>query len=520
MTPTSTLTRLLAVVVAAVMLCLPALWNGLPFFYPDTPTYLRGAEKVAERLSERLWPPTASDAAREGGPQTTASGTRDATRDTTRGLSSLQDQVVLAGRSVVYGGLLLASERTGSLWLAVAVQGLCVAGVLHLLMVRLWRIRTGAFLATTACLTLATPLSVYAGLLMPDVFAGLVVLAVAMLAVYWRQLVWTERGLLAAVLLFGLLAHASHVAVTAVVLLVALGLRTWNPRWQGLSAPALSLTGACVAIAIAVEGAFAFGVYKAVGQPPLRLPFVSAHLIEMGPGTDFLRARCTEADYALCAYRANYPTAWDDFLFSTDPGRGTFALADAATKRHIVAQQGSFALDVIAFDPVGVLRGWSADLLRQLVAFRVDVWSFGPRQLAMYEGRVAPETFAALQASRGLHEPAYNRVLTAATYASVGASLLLAMWWALRRRAGAPARVPQRLEQVATLAMAGVAANALVCVTAASWLDRFQSRVIWLLPFFALSVLALVASRGAAAQSAAVPRAQPTTRRGLEGAAS
>lgn len=516
MTPTSTLTQRLAVAVAAVMLCLPALWNGLPFFYPDTPTYLRGAEKVAERLHERLWPPTEPRATRKDTPQPPAS----AAGDTTRGLSSLQDQVVLAGRSVYYGGLLHASERAGSLWLAVALQGLCVAAVLHLLMVRLWRIRTSAFLATAAGLTLATPLAVYTGLLMPDVFAGLVILAVATLAVYWRQLVWTERGLLAAVLLFGLLAHTSHVAVTAVLLLVALGLRAWNPRWQGLSAPALSLAGACVVIAIAAEWAFAFGVHKTVGQPPLRLPFVSAHLIELGPGTDFLRARCPGADSALCAYRENYPTAWDDFLFSTDPARGTFALADAEGKRRIVAQQWQFARDVIAFDPAGVLRGWSADLLRQLMAFRVDVWSFGPRQLAMYEGRVSPETFAAMQVSRGLHEPAYNRVLTMATYTSVGASVLLALWWTLRRRAGAPARVPQRLEQVATLVVAGVAANALVCVTAASWLDRFQSRVIWLLPFLALSVLALVWSRRAADQAVTVPQTQPGPARGLEGAAS
>ncbi len=522
MTPTSTLTRFLEVAVAAVMLCLPALWNGLPFFYPDTPTYLRGAQKVADQVASRLAPTAQSQAARaveptQGSPLTTDPQTPAAA---VRGLTSLEDQVVLAGRSVYYGSLLLAGERAGSLWLAAAAQALCVAAVLHLLMVRLWRIRPAAFLGTTAVLSLATPLGVYAGLLMPDVFAGLAILAVAALCVYWRQLSWTQRGLLAAVLLFGLLAHASHVAVAAVLLLVALGLRAWNPRWQGLSAPALSLAGACVVLAIAAEWAFALGVQKAVGQPPLRLPFVSAHLIEMGPGTDFLRARCPQAGYALCAYRENYPTAWDDFLFSTDPTRGTFALADAATKRRIVAQQWQFAGEVIAFDPMGVLRGWVADVLRQLMAFRVDMWSFGPSQLAMYAGRVSPDTFAALQTSRGLHEPAYNRMLTAATYASTGASLLLALWWALRRRAGAPARVPQRLEQVAGLVVAGVVANALVCATAASWLDRFQSRVIWLVPFLTLTVLALIWSRRQVAPAAAGPQTQPAAAHGLKGAAS
>lgn len=506
MTTTSTLTRLLGAAAAALMLCLPALWNGLPFFYPDTPTYLRGASMVAARLASPAGNGHLPDAA---APQAS------------RGLTSLDDKVVLAGRSVYYGGLLDAGQRAGSLWLAVAVQALCVAAVLHLLMVRLWRLRPAAFLGTTAVLSLATPLPVYAGLLMPDVFAGLAVLALATLSVYWRQLSGPERSLLAAVLLFGLLAHASHVAVAAVLLALALALRAWNPRWQGLSAPALSLAGACVVLAIAAEWAFALGVQKALGHPPLRLPYPSARLIEMGPGTDLLRARCPEAGYALCAYRANYPTAWDAFLFSSDPALGTFALADAETKRRIVAQQWRFVGDVIAHDPPGVLRGWLADLGQQLVAFRVDLWSFGPRQLAMYEGRVPAPTLAAMQASRGFNAPAYNRVLTAMTYASTIASLLLGLWWAMRRRAGAPARVPQRMEQVAQLVVAGVVANALVCATAASWLDRFQARVIWLLPFLALSVLSLAWTRRSA--QAATARAQPqpvAASAGLEGAAS
>jgi hypothetical protein len=160
-----------------------------------------------------------------------------------------------------------------------------------------------------------------------------------------------------------------------------------------------------------------------------------------------------------------------------------------------VAQQGDFVRAVIAYDPVGVLTGWVTDLGRQLLSFRVDVWSFGDRQLAMYAGRVPPQTLQAMQASKGLNAPAYNQVLSALTYASTLAAVVLGVWWAWRRRAGAPAQVPQRLEQVATLVLAGVAANALVCVTAASSLDRFQSRVIWLLPFLALTVLVWSASR-------------------------
>ena len=518
MTTTSPLSRLVAVACAALLLCLPALWNGLPFFYPDTPTYLRGAEMAAGQVAKRLWPTQTTQT-------TQAAATDDApapntAAPTARGLTSLSDKIVLAGRSIYYGALLYAAQAAGSWWLGVIAQALCVAAVLHLMMVTLWRVRPAAYLATVAALSLTTPLGVYSALLMPDVFAGLTLLALATLAVYWRQLSGVARGLLLGVLLFGLLGHASHVAVVAVLLLGALALRLWNPRWQGLSAPALTGVAVCLVLAVAAEWAFAAGVQRAMGVPPLRLPYPTARLIEMGPGTRFLQARCPDAGYAVCAYAANYPTAWDAFLFSDDPARGSFALADADTKRRIVAQQGDFVRAVIAYDPVGVLVGWVTDLGRQLLSFRVDVWSFGDRQLAMYEGRVPPQTLQAMQASKGLNAPAYNHVLSAMTYASTLAAVVLGVWWAWRRRAGAPARVPQRLEQVATLVLAGVATNALVCVTAASSLDRFQSRVIWLLPFLALTALAWSASRNPVAQTPGLQASRGPSARRLEGAAS
>jgi hypothetical protein len=515
MTTTCPLARIAAVACAAILLCLPALWNGLPFFYPDTPTYLRGAEMATGQLTKRLRPAQAAEPAATR--ETVAPSTATAA---VRGLTSLQDKVVLAGRSIYYGGLLHAAQTAGSLWLGVIAQALCVAAVLHLVMVTLWRVRPAAYLATMATLALMTPLGVYSGLLMPDVFAGLTVLAFATLAVYWRQLSRMARGLLVGVLLFGLLAHASHAAMAAVLLLGTLALRLWNPRWQGVSAPALTGVAVCIGLAIAAEWAFAAGVQRAVGAPPLRLPYPTARLIEMGPGTRFLQARCPQAGYAVCAYAANYPTAWDAFLFSDDPARGSFALADADTKRRIVAQQGAFVREVIAYDPAGVLAGWAADLARQLLSFRVDVWSFGDRQLAMYEGRVPPQVLQALQASKGLNAPAYNDVLSALTYASTVAAVVLGAWWAWRRRAGAHAQVPQRLEQVAMLVLAGVATNALVCVTAASSLDRFQSRVIWLLPFLALTVLAWGASRSRVVETTRPQGSQGPSARRLEGVAS
>ena len=125
---------------AALLLCVPALWNGLPFFYPDTPTYLRGAEMATGQVAKRLW---STQADRHG---VELAATQDAAAPSpvppaARGLTSVQDKIVLAGRSIYYGGLLHAAQGAGSMWLAVVAQALCVAAVLHLVMVTLWRVR-------------------------------------------------------------------------------------------------------------------------------------------------------------------------------------------------------------------------------------------------------------------------------------------------------------------------------------------------------------------------------------------
>lgn len=484
MPTTSLLSRTVVVALAALMLCLPAAFNGMPFFYPDTPTYLRGAQAGAHALAGRLGhakPPAATpvDAVSHGNTKRV------------QGLTSLEDKQVLAGRSVYYGTLLYLAQAGGSLWLAVAAQALVVAFVLHLLLVRLWHVTPAAFAVTVAALATATPLAVYTGLLMPDVFAGLGILAIAMLGVYWRQLGIGNRVALAAVLLFGLCAHASHVAVAAMLWLLLLGLRFGRADWQGVSTSALVVVAGCIAGALAAEWTFVRAVTQTVGAAPLRLPHPTARLIDMGPGTDYLRRHCPEAGYVVCRFTANYPTAWDEFLFSRDPARGTLALVDAETRRRVSAEQPRFVAAVVAYDPAGVGTGLAWDVLRQLAMFRVDVWSMGPQQMAMYAGRVEPRVYSAMQSARGMNAPGYNGALTAMTYASTFTALVLAGWWARRRQQGAPARVPQRMEQVAVVAVAGVIANALVCATAAASLDRFQARVIWLLPLLVLATLAL-----------------------------
>ncbi len=524
----STFIRRFGALLAAVgMLVLPALWNGQPIFYPDTPTYLRGAETgVVKAVGPNTFEPWLSSETRSSpadtGPANTSTAS-DAAQPRLQPLTSLDDKIVLAGRSVYYGALLYLSYLAGGMWLTVIAQALAASWLLRTLMVGQWGARERTYLLTIAALVALTPLGIYAGFLMPDIFAPLVILSAGALAVYWRSLTTSERWIMSGILLFGLCAHASHVALLALVLVVLLGLRFLASRWRGLSLAGLAVVAASLAGALAAEWAFDRAVTRAVGAPPLRLPHPMGRLIDLGPGTDFLRASCPQSGYAACAFVGNFPTAWDDFLFSTDPAKGAFALADAATKRRLSNEQLRFVVDVVKHDPVGVVTGVGANIGKQMVSFRVDLWNYGENAVAkFYADRVPDDIYQGLQQSRAAQPSPLDAWQTVTTYLATAGGLTLLVFVALRRRgasgdvrtSAAPANVQlrpmpfvidpaTRMRQFATVVVLGVGANAIVCATLASSLDRFGARVIWLIPFIGFSAALLLQSQPSARRASA-----------------
>ncbi len=524
---------------AAGLLLLPAAWNGLPLMYPDTPTYLRGAEVGLARLlgPGRLptWLDEAPAASAVPGPTTDSAGPQGGAGTAlppklpgrAAGLSAPQEGVVLAGRSIYYGALLEASQLFGSLWWAAAFQALCLAWLLHLLLVVRWGLPAPAFLAIAGLLTLATPAGLFTGLLMPDIFAGQAILASALLIAEGRALRTGQRVGVALLLLFTLCAHASHLATAGLLLALATGWALWNawaartarPSWA--TSPArratagrvpwaggLAWVAACVLGALLAEAAFSRGVTQALGAPPLRLPHLTARLVDQGPGTNYLNQVCPELApserWAACNFRDRFPLPWTDFLFEPNSARGVFAPADAATKRRLSQEQIGLAWQVLRHDPAGVLGGMAADTARQLTDFRIDIWGLGPRELAMYEGRVPPALMAAMRDSRGARAPEWQDRFSALALVSTSAgALFLLGYLAWRGRRRAVAR--EVTTCLVTLVLAGLVINAAVCAALAAPLDRFQARVVWLLPLLAAGICARAALRSAAAATPRMP---------------
>jgi hypothetical protein len=477
------LRHLLMVLAGALLLLIPGLLNQEPFLYRDTTTYYKGAETgIVRLLGDRfaLGEPALAD--REavdpaGSAQTVEGGA----------LTSVDDGVVIAGRSVYYGVLVYAALLLGSLFYLAALQALIVSYVLHAFFRVLMPQALKLFLPLAALLSLATPLGYFTNLIMPDIFAGTAIVIVAILLTRFAVLSLFDRVCLLAILVLALLGHSSHLLLVALMLGLGIVLACRHGWRRPLRDPALLLIASALLVGFAGEQAFNFAARQMLGSAPLRLPHLSAHLVEMGPGTAYLDEHCPEADFAVCADRAKFPIVWTNFLFNPDPRNGVFAVADAPRKRAISDEQVRFAFAVLADRPLETMGGFSLSFLEQLGRFKLDELYYDADSLQTFATRLPAFEFRRVARSPAAGHGAVEDWLTRSTYLVVLASLVViaAMQWRLWRVQRA---IGGDLATASWLVLFGVVANAAVCGIIASPFDRFQARVIWLVPLAAMAL--------------------------------
>ncbi|MDO9707855.1 hypothetical protein [Paracraurococcus lichenis] len=486
---------LVRLLLGTLLLAAPALLNRQPLLYEDIFAYLRGPAVISLQLGgprfENAWSKVHRPLAAP------APAAAEAPAVAPEAPAAQQDRSIEAGRSIYWGTLAYLTWLASGFWLLVVLQAAIVAWLLDLLLLRCLRLGTAWYAGALVGLTLLTPLPYYVAYVMPDLFAAVAILGAALLVGFWRDLARTDRVLLWLLVAFGVMAHASHLLTLAAILVVcavaALLRRTPAPR----AAPLLALA-ACVALGALGEVAFGQAVRLALHQSPLRLPHMTAHLIEMGPGLDLLRAQCGGASpFALCAYVDRLPVDWVSFLFDSDPARGVFGAADMVLKRRISEEQTRFLLATLAHDPLGTATGLLRDGLEQVVSFGLPDIVYTQKRLDFFAGYFPAALAEGAPRTLVQTHPAITRVHEAIIYA-VALAALLAGGIALLRPG--PARRDPAWDGAATVALVvllGLVVNGLVCGMLASPYGRFEARVIWLLPLVAMALVGLRLRAGA-----------------------
>ncbi len=464
--------------IIAAMLCGFTAWNGYPLITQDTPAYIsRPASVVAMKA-----PALAGDWAdpEKGGRQAQAAPAADQATPSEAGF----DERIMASRSIYYGLIVFVLDAVGGLWAATMFQALIAGLCVGLLVCRglNWR-GPWAILGLGAALVLGTGASLFAGLMMPDLFAATAVLAIAMLAVFWDRLGWTDRGLLTATAVIGVVTHDSTLLiVVGLTVCIGLGWLARRKAAEGQRLRAAAIAGVIVVLLGAgAQVAFSKAAEAFSGYPPARFPYLTAHLAHTEAGATFIKADCATRRWAVCAYADALPRDWNAFLFTPGPG---FGGASSQDKMKLSEDDLPLAVAFVKARPGEALMLGLRETGRQLAMF--GLYDVEPRDMAPpgWEG-VPQRVSAGVEGTRLWSRPA---LLAGFSNLTIGVGVAGVLALAAGLAAGWRRLSDTRLRMLTALVVAGLLGNAVVCGLLASPYDRFQARMMWLAPLLAICV--------------------------------
>lgn len=478
-----------AAILAAVLVTFlwPALINRSPFYYPDTRTYMRGADSIMHKYLhlDSAW--TGTETATDH-TQSATSSADDALHNLgearTRSLQQIGKKGVLAGRSPFYGILLYIGNLAGGFWLTSLVQAASILLAVFLLLrgldIPVWP--TLPLLGLGLCLFSDAPF--FACFLMPDLFAGISILVCAVQISVDQRLRFRDYLLWFILLGAAVLFHDSCTLIAFSMLGLALLSNLLRSSWRNFYG--LSIIFIAILLAFAGQSIVSYGIRKATGEVPLRLPFLSARLIADGPGARYLRANCPQSGFLLCEYRDEFPLTSDQFLFGTSPGRAVFELADYDRRRALSAEQMRFVLAVVRYDPLGVLQSGIKNAAQQMLDFRLAEFRYLPGIRDIFDRTLPLQVEPQVHASRAYQGTLPTDTFGFILYLFVAASLIylvLAICGRLPNRSLNPT-----VKRIICWVLVGITVNAILCGGISVVLPRFQARVVWLFPLLVLLV--------------------------------
>ncbi len=476
--------RALAVMAAAACLCWVALVNGQPVFHPDSIAYVRGPDVAVMKLFGPRFG-TAWAKFDPGAIDQRNQAAKPATRT-----ASYNDNEVMAGRSIYYGALAYLGELAAGFWLTVLVQALAVAWLAEIILRALKITGQWAYAGVMAILAIATPAPFFVAFLMPDIWAGVAIGAVAALFALPGRLKRTDVAVLGSMTAFAALAHSS-VAPVLLALMIAGG-GWWLIRRAGAPDPRLGLGACAAALLAALVGNIAFDrmVERTAGLPPVSPPFLTARVIADGTGTRFARERCAGA-FVVCRYADRFPMGVDDFLWGRG-NKGVFDIASSAERRALGDEQVRFALAAARAYPVQQALASARNAASQVIDTDLSDFNYKPSLRAAFDARMPPAAAEAVHRSLAYAERWPLAPIWALQSAATLAALVGAAWLAGRPKSSIAPDAALAI-RLFGLVLVGVLANGVVCGVLSTLYGRYEARVIWTLPL-AASALALAAS--------------------------
>jgi hypothetical protein len=431
-----------AVLVAALLMSWPAVYNGYPLLYPDSMSYLRQGAPVARALFLHRF------------------------------------AGYYGGRSLIYSVGMLPFHWNVTPWPVVLFNALLTAYVLWLVVRSFQPERTStAYFALVALLSVFTGLGWFVGWIMPDIFGPVLYLAIYLLVFAPETLSRAERRAVVLIAWWSLTSHITHLMLAAGLCVLFVALLAVRRQLTRRTLRPVGTVALIVFFGAAAQMALHTYLY---GEPSLngqRPPFVMARMIADGPGRWYLRKHCPALHVEICHHSRDLPDNVDDFLWSA---RGIWQSASLAQQEQIRKEETRIVLGTLRAYPREELVVSAGHFWRQLRAFGLYDYDPNPWILAMVDTVLPgarPRYLETRQARETLHEDFFTSVQTGTVVLSL---VVIACWAVFLRQYWSP-----RVIGLATIIGFVVVVNAAVTGVLANVEDRYQARVIWLVPLLA-----------------------------------
>ncbi len=439
----------LAIVGAAAVLLIPAIVNGFPFVYSDTGMYLHAAI----------------------------------------------DRVVPLDRPVFYSVFATLLDLKLSPWPIVVTQAIIVAVAIHAVGLRLFGIRNPWAVFFIAILLAATSsLPWFVGWIMPDIFTSLIFLSLLLIAMSWERMTVPERLGAALLLAASVTFHFGNLPIALAALpifatLAALGWRPATAAWARFAAMAAAVAIAAAAMIFSNV----VGNGRAVISPGAST-FLLAKLLQDGPALAVLQSECPAMRWKLCAelgdleehrraiQRHEAADGLTDYFLWGGPA------ARLGWINSVEPEAAEVVVKVVRSDPWGVAGMALTGMARQFLSFSTggSLEPFAtdeqpvPTMRRIFGEATAASFLASRQGRNALEFDRLNAIQTVTIILS--AAVLLAA-------AALSWRGDRRLLYIVVALAIFLMANALVTGALSGVHDRYQARVIWLVPLFAYFVV-------------------------------
>jgi len=439
----------LAALLGALVLSWPMLFVTAPVGYFDTLGYLAQGETAAMAIFDLDGAPPDAGAAEQA-------GSRE---------DGLGDEGIRAARSPVYSLFAFLTAQT-PLGLALTTM-LQTAAVLFLVLAvfgqRAIAARVG--IPMVVMIGFFTPLPWMASYAMPDLLAAAIIAFAMLLVSRWDSMTLMMRSLAVLIAAFATISHYGHLPFAAGLLAGTLLLLLVSKRLR-LGAALAAITPVAVAVGVSLAGSTV--AMDGPSLAPKRLPILLARSIQDGPALWHLQAACPEADYALCRHFPEMPDTVTEFLWDENG----IASLTASELDEVRREEFRILWNAFLDYPIAQTTSLAGNALLQIV--KVGTGEILP--LLEGDGRSGY-----VIGDRDAYPILRGFNVLSALGVLVGVVIVVA--------AGLRRPIESGVSRAGLVLLGGLILNAVIFGGLSYPVDRYQSRIAWLIPVYALLLL-------------------------------